>query len=381
MVIGIAAAEIFSSINAPRENVAKEFVRALIAGDSSNSYVLFSRHVPSIEFSDRARLKNVRVGGISGWFWDQLALPKAIKREKCDVLLNLGFTGPLKPGIPDLYILPYYWGNMLWDSLYGFGNFTYNKPSVYQRYVSKRLIYSCNRLILSTHFEMDHLVKRYFTDLPTDKLVVIQAGVTQCESDSFTEAEVVQVQQRFDLPEKYILMIGNPNPLCNTQSVILGYKRMVKELTVRIPIVLVGVSKSEVISYVGKDWFSANSEKFILISQITGNEKTILIKGAILFFALSYYEKWCLNIMEAISCGVPIVTTANSSLSEIAQGAAILVDPKNPIEVSEAGRLVLIDKRCVLGLSKKGVERSMVYQWSNSAKKLIALMETFKQST
>ncbi|SDB83286.1 glycosyltransferase [Williamwhitmania taraxaci] len=381
MVIGIAAAEIFSSINAPRENVAKEFVRALIAGDSSNSYVLFSRHVPSIEFSDRARLKNVRVGGISGWFWDQLALPKAIKREKCDVLLNLGFTGPLKPGIPDLYILPYYWGNLLWDSLYGFGNFTYNKPSVYQRYVSKSLIYSCNRLILSTHFEMDHLVKRYFTDLPTDKLVVIQAGVTQCESDSFTEAEVAQVQQRFDLPEKYILMIGNPNPLCNTQSVILGYKRMVKELTVRIPIVLVGVSKSEVISYVGKDWFSANSEKFILISQITGNEKTILIKGAILFFALSYYEKWCLNIMEAISCGVPIVTTANSSLSEIAQGAAILVDPKNPIEVSEAGRLVLIDKRCVLGLSKKGVERSMVYQWSNSAKKLIALMETFKQST
>ena len=377
MVIGIAAAEIFTPNHGTRERVAKELILALVAVDSSNRYVLFSRHTSTDDFNGKERLKFVHVGGVSGWFWDQVALPKAIKREKCEVLLNLGLTGPLKPRIPHLYILPYYWGNLLWDSLYGFGNFSYNKPSLYERYVSKRLIYSCSKLILSTHFEMDNLVKRYFSDLPAEKLTVVQAGVTQC--DSITEMEVDQIQKKYNLSEKYILMIGSANPLCNTQAGIIGYKRMVTELSVRTPIVLVEISKAEVISHVGHEWFNENSEKFIFIKDITDREKTLLFKRAVAFFALSFYEKWCLNIMEAISCGVPIVTTSNSSLSEIAQGAAILVDPKNPTEVSEAGRLILIDKRCVFGLSKKGVERSMVYQWSNSAKKLIVLMEALKQ--
>ncbi len=374
MKIGIAASEIFTT-QGTKERVAKELIRALIAIDTKNTYVLFSRHNPLPEFQKRDRLKNVTVGGLSGYFWDQIALPKALKRENCDVLLNLGLTGPLKPGIPFIYILPYYWGNMLWDTLYGFGKFSYDKPTIYQRFVSKKLIYSCNKLILSTHFEKDNLVRRYFTDIPVEKLSVVQAGVIACESDSVTLSEIEQLRLTYNLNQQFVLMIGSPNPLCNIQAGILGYKRMVKELTVGKPIVLVDVPKSEVVSLVGIDWFEKNSDKFIFLSHLTDREKTLLFKMASVFIALSFYEKWCLNIMEAISCGTPIVTSINTSLSEIAQGAAILVDPKNPVEVSEAGRLILIDKRCVAGLSKKGVERSMVYQWSNSATKLIVLME------
>ncbi len=374
MRIGVAASELFTT-NGVRERVAKELIRALIEVDTVNTYVLFSRHEPLPEFQNRERLKNVTVGGSSGFFWDQIALPKALKREKCEVLLNLGLTGPLKPKIPFIYILPYYWGNMLWDRLYGFGNFSHDKPTLYQRYISKKLIYSCNKLILSTHFEKDNLVRRYFTDLPAEKLSVVQAGVTKCNSDSATLNEIELLRQKYNLKEQFILMIGSPNPLCNIQAGILGYKRMVKELTVGKPIVLVDIPKSEVVSLVDIEWFDQNKDKFVFLSNLTDREKTLLFKMASVFIALSFYEKWCLNIMEAISCGTPIVTTINSSLSEIAQGAAILVDPKNPVEVSEAGRLVLIDKRCVAGLSKMGVERSMVYKWSNSALKLIGLLE------
>lgn len=375
MRIGIAASEIFSA-HGSRERVAKELIKALIAVDTVNSYVLFSRHEPLPEFENSDRLKNVKIGAISGFFWDQIALPKALKQEKCDVLLNFGVTGPLKPGVPHIYILPYFWGSMLWDRLYGFGNFSYDKPSFYQRYVSKRLIYSCSKLILSTHFEKDNLVKRYFTDLPVEKLSVVQAGVSKCDSDSFAIEETEQLRQKYNLVDKFILIIGSPNPLCNIQAGILGYKRMVTELSVNSPIVLVDVSKAEVISIVEKKWFDKHANKFIFLNNLSGREKTHLFKMASVFFALSFNEKWCLNIMEAISCGTPIVTTINSSLSEIAQGAAILVDPKNPNEVSEAGRLILIDRRCVAGLSKMGVERSMVYQWSNSAIKLVALMQS-----
>jgi len=378
MKIGIAASEIFSTNNGTRERVAKELIKALMAIDGKNSFVLFSKADPSPEFRDNERLKNVKVSGKSQFIWDQFALPKALKREKCEVLLNLGITGPLNPHMPFLYILPYFWGNFLWDSLYGFGNFSYNKPSMYERFVSKRLIYSCSKLILSTHYEKDNLVMRYFKDIPAEKLTVIQAGVNKCESDGITDAEIDAFRSKYGISEKYILMIGSPNPLSNIQAGILGYKRMVKELTVRTPIVLIDITPDIVESLVGSEWFQDNRAKFIFLKQPSSKERSIVFKMASLFMVLSFYEKWCLNIMEAIACGIPIVTTINSSLSEIAQGAAILVDPKNPVEVSEAGRLVLIDKRCVQGLSKVGVERSMVYQWSNSARKLIVLLENIK---
>ena len=378
MVIGIAASEIFSTQNSIREKVGKEFVRAIVALDSNNKYVLFSRHEPHDEFKDSERLKNVKVGGWAGFFWDQIALPKALKREKCEVLLNLGITGPLNPKIPFLYILPYYWGNLLWDRLYGFGDYSYDKPSLYQRFVSKRLIFSCDKLILSTHYELDSIVRQAFKDLPVGKMAVVQAGVSNCQSNSVSEEELAQLRKKHNLPDKYILLIGSPNPLCNAQAGILGYKRMAQDFGVKMAIVLVGISKDMVISHVGREWFEENAENFVFIEEISDKEKTFLFRMAAIFFALSFYEKWCLNIMEAISCGIPIVATVESSLSEIAQGAAILVDPKNPVEVSEGGRLVIIDSRCVLSLSKKGVERSMVYQWSNSARKLINLMEAFK---
>lgn len=379
MVIGISSAELFSPNSTIRERVTLAMVDALQKADTTNRYVLFSKYPrpDGLSFAENFSFKQISsLGNVIG---DQVLLPKALQKNGCELLLNLGFTGPLGLKIPHLYLLPSFWGGFIWDKLYGGTDAKAERLSFYRRYVSKRLILKCSKLILSSHYEKENLVQRYWPEIEPQKLVVVQAGITKYTGEVEVNAQFVKLAEQYDLPDKFILTIDNSNYLSNITSVLLGYKRMVDVLMVKVPIVIVGAGKDMVTEVVGEEWFTKHADRFVLINQMKETDKSILFVGASAYIAPSFYDKWCLNILDAISFGVPIVTSIQSSLAEVANGAAILVDPKNEVEISEAGRLILIDKKCLLGLTKKGLERATVYQWENTAQKLLLLLLQYQK--
>ncbi len=378
MVIGISSAELFAPNITVRERVAFEMVKALQRADSTNQYVIFSKYSTPAGFSFAENFRFEQISSLGNGLGDQFALPKALYRNGCEVLLNLGFTGPLGLKIPHLYLLPSFWGSLIWDKLYGGSYFREDKQSFYRRYVSKRLINQCTKLILSSHYEKENLVQRFFSSINPRKLAVVQAGISKEQDLEVAKSQYKALCERYSLPEKYVLAIENSNSLSNIQSTLRGYKRMVDVLMVKTPIVIVGADEALVKATLGEDWLKANSEKLFLLNKLNEMEKALLFTGAQAYIAPAFYDKWCLHILDAISYGVPIVTSIQSSLSEVANGAAILVDPKNEVEISEAGRLILIDKKCLQGLAKKGLERATVYQWENTAQKLLALLQEYQ---
>jgi hypothetical protein len=89
--------------------------------------------------------------------------------------------------------------------------------------------------------------------------------------------------------------------------------------------------------------------------------------GATAFVYPSLLEGFGLPIVEAMACGAPVITSNNSSMKEISDGAAMLVDPRNVRAIAESLSRVAEDAALRQELRKRGLERSTEFSWQRTA--------------
>jgi glycosyltransferase involved in cell wall biosynthesis len=87
----------------------------------------------------------------------------------------------------------------------------------------------------------------------------------------------------------------------------------------------------------------------------------------------SLYEGFGLPILEAMACGTPVVASRASCLPEVADGAALLVDPTNVDGLAGALELVLLDGELRTRLIEQGRERARQYTWQRAAEQLLGV--------
>ena len=100
----------------------------------------------------------------------------------------------------------------------------------------------------------------------------------------------------------------------------------------------------------------------------------LLYGAAEAFLFPSLYEGFGLPVAEAMACGCPVITSALSSLPEVAGSAGILVDPYNVAEIREAIKLVLKDDALRRRMSVDGVEQAAGFSWRRTAKETVDLL-------
>jgi glycosyltransferase involved in cell wall biosynthesis len=76
-----------------------------------------------------------------------------------------------------------------------------------------------------------------------------------------------------------------------------------------------------------------------------------------------------------MAAGVPVITSAVSSLPEIAAGSAMLVDPRSVDEIRRAMERVLEDAELAASLASRGRERARCFQWENCARQSLEFFE------
>ena len=89
----------------------------------------------------------------------------------------------------------------------------------------------------------------------------------------------------------------------------------------------------------------------------------------------SLYEGFGLPILEAMACGTPVVASRASCLPEVAEGAALLIDPTNTDGLAVSLELALSDTTLRAQLISQGRERATQYSWQRAARELLSVYQ------
>ena len=97
------------------------------------------------------------------------------------------------------------------------------------------------------------------------------------------------------------------------------------------------------------------------LDYVTYQELPKIINQAIALVFPSLWEGFGFPVVEAMACGTPVITSNLSSLPEVAGDAAILVNPYNTKEITQAMQIIATDERTRSQLSSKGLEQASNY--------------------
>lgn len=261
---------------------------------------------------------------------------------------------------------------LLYPSYYP--NYTY----IYWKYITPYLLLLSDKIIAISQTVKNDLI-RYYQVMDT-KIDVVYCAPKQIVLSTPNINEINLVRSKYSLPDKYLLYVGIIAKKKNLSTLIEAlYLIKIRGIAIP-PLVIAGglYAKSNDYNALIEIIKKRNMENYVLlIGYVQDNDLGPLIRGASIFLYPSLHEGFGIPCLEAMACGVPVITTNTGAIPEIVGDSAILVqDPFDPAHFADAILIALNDYKLRLALIKKGIKRSHDFSWTTSAKRLIEVFES-----
>jgi glycosyltransferase involved in cell wall biosynthesis len=266
--------------------------------------------------------------------WYPVGLPCAARGA--DVLHCPTYRAPLFSTVPlvvtvhDLALFRHPGAFNRWSRLYG-------------RRMIPRVLRAAGRVIAVSEFTRRELVQLF--RVPEERLRVIPNAVDETFVAEGPAAD-----------GDYVLAVGTLEPRKNLQRVAAAARRLGVELRV------VGAS--------GWGRVELDGDGVRWLGRVPDEELARLYRGARCVAYASVYEGFGIPVLEAMACGAPVVTSRGGAMEEVADGAAVLVDPLDSASIA-AGIERAAAERELLG--RRGLERARQFTWKAVADATVAV--------
>lgn len=195
-----------------------------------------------------------------------------------------------------------------------------------------------------------------FFQVDPSRIEVVYQGCHPNFKKQITPEQLNGVKLRYKLPSEFILSVGT---IESRKNVLLLFQAL-KSLKHDLPVVVVGRSTAYVKTLT--EFIAANGlEKRVhFIHQAAFTDLPAIYRLAKVFVYPSLFEGFGIPIVEAITCGVPVITSQGSCFSEAGGPDCLYVDSKNPLQLANALESVLSDgskAKQMVANSKTYIER------------------------
>lgn len=233
---------------------------------------------------------------------------------------------------------------------------------------------------VSEYTKIDFL--KYFPDIEPDRVRVISLGVDQ--RFRIIEKDIVKKQlfKKFKIENPYILFVGGIEPRKNVKNVIKGFREISDKYS-ELNIILVGEAESTYLSSLDimiNKLGLYKRIKFIGYIEQESDDLPMLYNGAECFVYPSLSEGWTSPPLEAMSCGIPVITSDLSSLPETVGNAALLVNPKSYNEIGVAFDRLLSDSDLRKNFTRKGLHHVSRFTWKQCAEETYSFYKHILES-
>jgi glycosyltransferase involved in cell wall biosynthesis len=257
------------------------------------------------------------------WF-EQITFPRACRKLGVDVAHVPYFGSPLSPSVPTVVtihdlipiVLPEYRGGLL--------------VRLYTSLVAAAAPQA--RIILADSEASKRDILQKFS-LPAECVRVIYLAPAPNFQPAETWQQVVDIKAKYNLPENFVLYLGGYDVRKNVSALLHAYTWVNRTLGDQYPLVLAGRLPEVDTSFFPDPLRIARelglAEAIITPGWIAEEDRPLLYAAATVFVFPSRYEGFGLPVLEAMACGVPVVTTNAASIPELAGPAAFQLDPND----------------------------------------------------
>ena len=348
-------------------------LESLAAGDGDERFVVFA-------LGRRERIERVPVRAVNVSY-----RVGPIPRRLHERLLMAGLAPPTELLIrlrPDICIWPNF---VSWPTLPGVrnvlvvhdlgflvhGEYLREDDRRYYRRLVPPSLRHADRVVVVSESVRAELVERF--GVAREEITVISPAVDTLRFRPRPTQEMDAVAERYGLQRPYILFTGTLEPRKNVVGLLDAYEGLPEALRERFQLVLAG----------GMGWLATEVKqrleelaglRVISTGYVPDAELPAIYSGAELFVYPSFYEGFGMPPLEAMACGVPVITSDTSSLPEVVGDAAIKIDPHDTRALSEAMELVLSDSATATRMRERGLAQAQRFTWASSAERLRRLL-------
>ncbi len=377
MKIAIEAQRIFRSKKHGMDFVALEMIRELQQIDTVNEYRIFVRPDKDRCLQETPNFKIVELSSPGDYpVWEQWALAKAVNHWNPDLLHCTSNTAPLMINcrlvltLHDIIFLEKkHDSGSLNKSMYQtLGN-------LYRKYFVPPVLKKASRIITVSKFEEKRISGAL--NLPSDKLTSVYNGYN---THFFPRENNAEIRHKYNLPEYYFFFLGNTDPKKNTQRVLKAYYEYIQRS--HDPACLVVADLKEEVLRDLPEWKNPQfREKVVLAGYIPNADLPFIYSMAGVFLYPSLRESFGIPILEAMACGVPVITSNTSAMPEIAGVGAVLVDPHRIMDIAD--KMLMLEGNSEIAESQRqyGLERVTNFSWKKTAEEVLDIYKAVIQNS
>lgn len=205
-----------------------------------------------------------------------------------------------------------------------------------------------------------------------EKIKVIYEGVEPYFYPRSAQ-EIKRLMEKYNIDQNYFLFLGTLEPRKNIERVVESFIRFKEETGAEQKLVITGRKGWLYKGILEQMQNSLCSQDIIFTDFVEDQDLPSLYSGAEVFLYPSLYEGFGLPLLEAMACGVPVITSNLSSLQELAEGSALLVNPRDVNQLAQAMERLIRDQQIKTKLKKKGLERTKQFSWRKTAEQTFKL--------
>jgi len=336
----------------------------LMVLENTHQWYLYS-HRPILHGNWDIKNVNIRTLSFPKWFkglylfWSQFILPFLVKQDGIDLFWSTSHRLPWFLPKSVIKVITVH------DLVYKFAPKTMKPFGRFldMKYLPKNINMSNEVIAVSKSTAKDLILEIPEANSKTN--IIYEANTLK--RDNFSRVSKIDGE--------YILFVGTLEPRKNLPRLLKAYSLLSKQIKNDYSLVIVG----------GKGWGNDNIFSIIKNLEINKNVRVLgyqtdqdlatLYHFAYLLAMPSLYEGFGLPILEAMSFGVPVVTSNISSLPEVVGDTGVLVEPTNLLSIKDGLEKLLTNKRLRDSLSKDAYARSKLFSWNHASKQTLEVFE------
>lgn len=290
--------------------------------------------------------------------WYDIKIPALLKKYKADVFVSCDGFCSLNTRVPQCMVLHDL-------SFIHFPKFNKRSHVFFYKKYTPAFLEKARRIATVSDFSKKDILAHY-NKIPDSKIDIVYSGVKEIFApvDGYKK---MHIKEKYTSGKEFFIYVGAIHPRKNLENLLKAFSVFKKRQQSGMKLLLAGRPAWKYEPFLEKLKTYKYRNDVVMTGYLEDLELNSLLGSAYAMLYPSLFEGFGVPVLEAMKCDVPVITSANSSMQEIAGDAALYFDPTDFNDIADKMMLLYKDEVLRKKMIQKGKERNGQFSWEKTA--------------